>query len=77
MAICFIVGREAPYEPDILTPVAHLTLTVLDADRNRVFEMPAPEPGWSQWMLESVTAHLTLPELDAYLGDTWVGSTEI
>jgi len=77
MAICFIVGREAPYEPDILTPVAHLTLTVLDADRNRVFEMPAPEPGWSQWMLESMTAHLTLPELDAFLGDTWVGSTEI
>ena len=74
MAIYFIFGREAPYEPDILTPVAHLTLTVLDADRNRVFEMPAPEPGWSQWMLESVTAHLTLPELDAYLGDTWVGS---
>lgn len=74
MAIYFIVGREAPYEPNILTPVAHLTLTVLDADRNRVFEMPAPEPGWSQWMLESVTAHLTLPELDAYLGDTWVGS---
>lgn len=31
MAIYFIVGREAPYEPDILTPVAHLTLTVLDA----------------------------------------------
>ena len=25
MAICFIVGREASYEPDILTPVAHHT----------------------------------------------------
>ena len=78
MAICFIVGREeAPYEPDILTPVAHHTLTVLDADQNLVFEMPAPKSGWSQWMLESMTAHLTLPELDAFLGDTWVGSTEI
>lgn len=51
MAICFIVGREAPYEPDILTPVAHHTLSVLDADRNLVFEMPAPESGWSQRML--------------------------
>jgi len=35
------------------------------------------EPLQSQWMLESVTAHLILPELDAFLGDTWVGSTEI
>jgi hypothetical protein len=77
MAICFIVGREAPYEPDILTPVTHHTLSVLDADRNLVFEMPAPESGWSQRMLESVTAHLTLPELDAFLGEEWVGSTEI
>ena len=41
-----LLSAKAPYEPDILTPVAHLTLTVLDADRNRVFEMPAPEPGW-------------------------------
>ncbi len=72
-----LLSAKAPYEPDILTPVAHHTLTVLDADQNLVFEMPAPKSGWSQWMLESVTAHLILPELDAFLGDTWVGSTEI
>ncbi|GGE80548.1 hypothetical protein GCM10011533_36160 [Streptosporangium jomthongense] len=77
VAICFIVEREKPCEPDILTSVVHLTLTVLDAGRNLVFEMPVPKSGWSQRMLESVTAHLTLPELDAFLGDTWVGSTEI
>lgn len=76
MAICFIVGREAPYEPDILTPVAHLTLTVLDADRNLVFDMPAPESGWSQQILESVTAQLTLPELDVFLGNEWGGGLQ-
>ncbi|AZR43655.1 hypothetical protein [Marinobacter salarius] len=72
-----LLSAKAPYEPDILTPVAHHTLTVLDADQNLVFEMPAPKSGWSQWMLESVTAHLILPELDAFLGEEWVGSTEI
>jgi hypothetical protein len=72
-----LLSAKAPYEPDILTPFAHHTLTVLDADQNLVFEMPAPKSGWSQRMLESVTAHLFLPESDAFLGDTWVGSTEI
>jgi len=77
VAICFIVEKENPSEPDILPPVARLTLTVLNAVQDLVFEMPAPESGWSQQLLESVTAQLTLPELDAFLGNEWVGSTEI
>lgn len=77
MAICFIVEKEHLCEPDILTPVAHLPLTVLDGDQNLVLEMPAPAIGWTQRLLESVTAHLTMPELDAFLGEEWVGSTEI
>lgn len=77
MAICFIVDRENPREPDILTPIAHLPLTVADAQKNIVLDMAAPANGWTQFLLEAATAHLASSELDAFLGEEWVGSTEI
>ncbi|MFY3776370.1 hypothetical protein ACOSZC_19705 [Marinobacter salsuginis] len=77
MAICFIVDRENPREPDILGPIAHLPLTVADAQKNIVFDMAAPADGWTQLLLEAATAHLEFSELDAFLGAEWVGSTEV
>ena len=77
MAICFIVDRENPREPDILTPIAHLPLTVTDAHKNIVFNMSAPADGWTQFLLEAATAHLASSELDAFLGEEWIGSTEV
>jgi len=77
VTICFIVDRENPREPDILTPIAHLPLTVADAQKNIVLDMAAPANGWTQFLLEAATAHLASSELDAFLGEEWVGSTEI
>lgn len=77
VAICFIVDRENSREPDILSPIAHLPLTVTDAHKNIVFDMSAPADGWTPLLLETVTAHLLTSELDAFLGDEWVGSTEV
>lgn len=77
VAICFIVDQENPREPDILTPIAHLPLTVADAQKNIVLDMAAPANGWTQFLLEAATAHLASSELDAFLGEEWVGSTEI
>ncbi|MBQ0812717.1 MAG: hypothetical protein KBT82_00785 [Marinobacter sp.] len=77
MAICFIVDRENPREPDILTPIAHLPLTVADAQKNIVLDMAAPANGWTQFLLEAATAHLASSELDAFLGEEWIGSTEV
>lgn len=68
-------------EPELLTPlIAMEPLTIVDLfDRSVVlFRYEAPPGGWSHESLCSLD--IPIPKLqgaDAYLGQEWVGSTEI
>lgn len=67
-------------EPDILTPVQFETLVITDLQKKELFTVPAPQDGWTDSELWTVSHHYlneTVNGADAYLGDEWVGSTEV
>ncbi|WP_018871415.1 hypothetical protein [Thioalkalivibrio sp. ALgr3] len=67
-------------EPDILSPVRHLELSIVDLDGNLVSQSLPPEKGWTHEELEAYAeelAPLTEGGADAYLGRVWVGGTEV
>lgn len=74
MNIRFITDQRAG-EPDILQGVRHEALTVRDLDGGVAYHQLAPAQGWTHDALCS----LEIPAwcADAYLGEVWVGSTEI
>ena len=72
-----------PGEPDILTPVRHQTLRVLDLGGIEITRIPAPQAGWTHEALETVCYPLErrcradgYDGLDFKLGDQCIGSTE-
>ena len=69
-----------PGEPDILTPVRHERLLVTDEDGQIVHAALAPAEGWTHETLAAATKSPTIADAaaaDAYLGGTWIGSTEV
>tara|TARA_Y100001933_G_scaffold192666_1_gene192220 strand:+ start:249 stop:479 length:231 start_codon:yes stop_codon:yes gene_type:complete len=76
VAITFIVD-QVDDEPDILTSIAHQNLRILTTAGAALLEVPAPNSGWTQSTLEYATRDITGLPLDAYLGNSWVGSTEV
>ncbi|MBF6615539.1 MAG: hypothetical protein ITG07_02315 [Candidimonas sp.] len=77
--ITFVTDQEAG-EPDILTPVALRELRVLSLQGAEIHREPPPEHGWTHPRLQALAALLegqTQAGADAFLGDDWVGSTEV
>lgn len=73
-----IIVRPQRNEPDILSGQEHLPLTILDLTDNVVVVIPAPSNGWNIEMLESVDCDEAAPfGWNAYLGDRWIGSSEL
>lgn len=74
-----LVTDVRPGEPDILTSVRHEPLLVT-ADNGRVVHTaPAPTGVWTHETLAAATSSPRITEAgpaDAYLGGTWIGSTE-
>lgn len=77
--ICFITDIQEG-EGDILRPVKHEPLVIRSLE-GRLIERVAPPPaGWSHADLQKQASRLdpkTRMGADAYLGASWVGSTEV
>jgi len=77
--ITFITDR-LPNEPEILLPLKHLPLQVRTLENEPIARFDPPENGWTHDDLMETARRiddLTVMGADAYLGDDWVGSTEV
>lgn len=77
--ITFITDVK-PGEQDILTAVCQYPLQVRTLEGEIIDEVTAPENGWTHLLLALEAERLapfTGGGADAYLGDIWVGSTEV
>lgn len=76
--ITFITDQR-PGEPDILAPVKFSDLLILDLDGRSLASVAAPVGGWTHEILSRQCANLVddANGVEAFLGDQWVGSTEI
>jgi len=79
------IGDQYPGEPDILTPVMHEGLSIIEELDNEVFRLAAhikaPKDGWTN--MKMYEAYETIESLvnnqciiDAYVGKKWIGSSE-
>lgn len=70
-----------PGEPDILTPVRLESLVVrIKGNAATQVRIPSPPGGWTHEGLMEIASGVQLPveePVDAYLGDVWIGSTEV
>lgn len=78
MPIHFITDQQ-PGEPDTLADCRHDSLHITDLDGTPICTVAAPTEGWDHWALcqLGVDPVLLRDGADAYLGSTWVGSTEV
>lgn len=63
-------------EADILQSVASQPLIIRDSNKEVICEIAAPADGWTHEKLCCVEFN-TDEIADAYLGEQWVGSTEV
>lgn len=64
-------------EPDLLVGYEHQALVIKDMDEKEIHRMDAPKDGWSHDKLETIDYDSISPEWDAYLGNQWIGSSEV
>ena len=77
--INFITDVRGSHEPDVLAPVAHRALELRGLDGAVLLAVPAPGIWTHSSLVALAKEHAALTEggADAYLGDCWVGSTEV
>ena len=78
--ITFITDVRGSHEPDVLTPVVALrTLELRGLDSTVLLAVPAPGVWTHAALVRMAEEHAALTEdgADAYLGDCWVGGTEV
>lgn len=64
-------------ERDILTPIKDEMLTIKDGDGVLIYNHYAPHGGWTYEELQNNHSTVFADTAEAYLGDVWVGSTEV
>lgn len=67
-------------EIDILSPVMHEALLISSLDGDMIEQIKAPAAGWTHDALEAHAERLipkTVRGAVAFLGSSWVGSTEV
>ena len=64
-------------EPDILTPVRHDSLIIRTLGGVEILRQKAPQDGWTHDLLTTVQPDDSGEGSEAYLGASWVGSTEV
>ncbi len=75
-SITFVTDRKEG-EPCLLSGLEREPLSVRDSEG---VEIARIEPGQTGWTHDTLTAHAQFEAegpLDAYLGGSWVGSTEV
>ena len=73
-----IIARPVlPGEPDLLPGFEGATLKLIGANGGEVARYSAPSSGWTHDALEALEHEFTLYQWDAYLGDQWIGSSEV
>lgn len=79
--ITFITNQLTTHEPDILTECKHQNLLVMSLEGQQLALIIAPREGWSHERLCDLNAcfppQWTVCGAEAYLGQQWVGSTEV
>ncbi|SEK11931.1 hypothetical protein SAMN03159494_05545 [Achromobacter sp. NFACC18-2] len=76
MHIKYVTDRLAG-EPDILTPIRHLPLNIRTLDGDTVVIQQAPQKGWTHEALCAFQPVAAADGCEAFLGTSWVGSTEV
>ncbi|MEZ8028573.1 hypothetical protein [Enterovibrio norvegicus] len=71
------IARPRGSEKDILAGNDTYDLVVKDQDGKQVAKIPSPPKGWTYDTLEVACAENGFWCADGYLGDQWIGSTEI
>ncbi len=78
--LTFITDQQRN-EPDILSPVKHCSLFLLSLEGQFLARYEAPHTGWTHQALCQMNTLFepawTYCGVDAFLGEQWVGSTEI
>ncbi|CNI67844.1 hypothetical protein [Yersinia pekkanenii] len=64
-------------ESDFLPNICHLELIVKSLDGVLLMSQVAPESGWTYCELAAIQQESFDEGADAYLGDHWIGSTEV
>ncbi|MCG3740697.1 hypothetical protein [Vibrio cincinnatiensis] len=73
-----IVARPLnDHEPDLLVGFDRQPLIVKNLDGKEIHRIDAPGDGWSHDVLESIDFYCISPQWDAYLGEQWIGSSEV
>ncbi len=74
-----IVARSmSPAEPDLLLGHEFTALRILDLDGVEQISYQPPLEGWSHSALECMDYDSVSPDgWDAYLGQQWIGSSEV
>jgi len=78
--ITFITDRRGESEPEILPRIAAGPLVIKNLQGKHLLAFPAPAGGWTHKGLCGVAQTidpLTADGADAFVGDDWVGSTEV
>lgn len=72
-----VVGTESEILNEVLA-ASTLKIVAIDGNNEVLFTCPAPDGGWTHQSLSTLDIPLQrLEAADAYLGDEWVGSTEV
>ncbi|EPN9162967.1 hypothetical protein ACT4EA_004163 [Escherichia coli] len=71
------ITDQLPGEPDILTPLKHGQLVIRSLAGDEIFTRNAPETGWTHELLVEVQPSCCEDAANAYLNDSWIGSTEV
>lgn len=79
--ICFVAKPKREHELDLLIGVESDPLIIKNEDQT-VIEVPAPTGGWTHNELDryqeiDIDTDGMPVALEAYIGDRWVGSTEV
>ncbi len=74
-----IVARSlSPAEPDLMEGRTLDPLRILSLEGVEVVQYHAPKEGWTHDALECVDYYSVSPDgWDAYLGEQWIGSSEV
>lgn len=78
-----IITDRRKGEPEILSSYSNLNLMIKDTDGRLLFISEPPIGGWTTDLLSSAVLHDDIVHLaqymalDAFLGEQWVGSTEV
>ena len=74
-----VARPKSQHEPDLLIGNASKGFVAKDMDGQIVVYMEAPECGWTHDLLESLEVPSVIYQngCDFFLGDNWIGSSEV